>query len=310
MSLSLLTPTHVFNDSGSHIDHVLRYDPSIRFFGVGHLPYAILAVAVLLTFGAIPPIVLLLYPLRRFQRFLNRYRLLQSPALHLFIDTFQGCYKDGTNGGLNCQCFAGLYFVFRLAIFTVYTSFTDDLLFFFTCLGTTYIGMLVLFAIFQPYKQKIFNCLDVLVVAILLLINSLTLYAYVHLKLQNGKHLLRRSWGLTYALFFLPLVYMVGYVVYRSLFGLTCCKKHCIKRSTPEGQSITQSMDTHQGRREGSEFPDRVEHPKRYEDMSWSAADTEIDDSLRAGVDSDERTFLNVQMNGVVNYGTNEKPTY
>ena len=51
-------------------------------------------------------------------------------------------------------------------------------------------------------------------------------------------------------------------------------------------------MDTHQGRREGSEFPDRVEHPNRYEDMSWSAADTEIDDSLRAGVDSDERTFL------------------
>ena len=186
-------------------------------------------------------------------------------------------------------------------------------LFFFPSLGTTYIGMLVLFAIFQPYKQKIFNCLDVLVVAILLLINSLTLYAYVHLKLQNGKHLLRRSWGLTYALFFLPLVYMVGYVVYRSLFGLTCCKKHCIKWSTPEGQPLTQSMDTHQREREGStssEFPDRVEHPNRYEDMSWSAADTEIDDSLRAGVDSDERTFLNVQMNGVVNYGTNEKPTY
>ena len=83
-------------------------------------------------------------------------------------------------------------------------------------------------------------------------------------------------------------------------------------RSTPEGQPLTQSMDTHQ-RREGStsfEFPDRVEHPNRYGDMSWSAADTEIDDSLRAGVDSDEYTFLNVRMNGVVNYGTNDIPTY
>ena len=313
VSLSLLTPTRVLNDSGIQIDTVLRYDPSIRFFRAGHLPYAILAVFVLLTFGAIPPIILLLYPLKRFQRFLNRYRLLQSPTLHLFVDTFQGCYRDGTKGGLDCRCFAGLYFVFRLAIFTIYTSFTDYLLFFFICLGTTYLCMLVLFAIFQPYKQKFFNCLDVLVVALLLLINSFTFYAYVHLKSQNGQHFMRKIWGLTYALILLPLVYMVGYVVYRSLFGLTCCKKHCIKRSTPEGQPLTSSIDTHQIRREdstASEFPDRVEHPDRYEDMSWSVPDAVIDDSLQASVDSDERTSLNVRMNGVADYGTNDKPTY
>jgi len=55
VSLTLLTPTKAFNDSEMQIELELRYNPSIHFFGPAHLPYAILAIVVLLTFGAIPP---------------------------------------------------------------------------------------------------------------------------------------------------------------------------------------------------------------------------------------------------------------
>ena len=309
VSLSLLTPSHVFNDSGNITDTVLRYDPSTHFFGRAHLPYAMLAIFVLLTFGAIPPMLLLLYPFRRFQRCLNRYRLLQSPALHMFIDTFQGCYKNGKE-----RCFAGLYFVFRVVIFTIYTSAKSDLPLFFMYLVFAYIGMLVLFVIFQPYKQKFFNCLDVLMIALLLLNNSLMFYAYV--RLISHRSFPHSSMIGTYILLFLPLLYMVGYVVYHSLFGSACCKKYCIskfKRTTPEGQPLTQSTGIQQQRREvstSSEIPDRLENPHRYQDMSLSVADTEIDDLLQGGTDVDERTSLTIQTNKAVNYGTNTEPTH
>ena len=309
VSLSLLTPSHVFNDSGYVVDTVLRYDPSIHYFRPAHLPYAMLAIFVLLTFGAIPPILLLLYPFRRFQRCLNRYRLLQSPALHIFIDTFQGCYKNGKE-----RCFAGLYFVFRIVIFTIYTSLIDDLLSFFSYLLFAYNGMLVLFAIFQPYKQKFFNCLDFLVIVLLVLITTLTQHLYAHLRIGIGFE--HAVWIFTYTLLFVPLLYMVGYVVYRSFFGSACCKKYCIskfKRTMPEDQLLSQSTGTRQRRREVStstEIPDRLENPHRYQDISWSVADSEIDDPLQGDADADEHMSLIVRMNQVVNYGTNTEPTY
>ena len=51
-------------------------------------------------------ILLFLYPCRCFH-----LRLL---PLHAFVDAFQGCYKDGTNGTRDCRYFAGLQLVLRL----------------------------------------------------------------------------------------------------------------------------------------------------------------------------------------------------
>ena len=53
-----------------------------------------------------------------------------------------------------------------------------------------------------------------------------------------------------------------------------------------------------------------MENPHRYQDMSWSVADSEIDDPLQGDADADEHMSLIVRMNQVVNYGTNTEPTY
>ena len=183
-----------------------------------------------------------------------------------------------------------------------------------TYLVFAYMGMLVPFAIFQPYKQKFFNCLDFLVIVLLVLITTLTQHLYAHLRIGIGFQI--AAWIFTYTLVILPLLYMVGYVVYRSFFGSACCKKYCIckfKRTMPEDQSLSQSTGTRQRRREvstSSEIPDRLENPHRYQDMSWSVADSEIDDPLQGDADADEHTSLIVRMNQVVNYGTNTEPTY
>ena len=76
------------------------------------LHYYLPAIFVFLTFVAIPPLVLLDYPLRLFEKVLSKvpclWRHYPKSKIHILLDAFQGCYKN------KWRCFAGLYFIFRL----------------------------------------------------------------------------------------------------------------------------------------------------------------------------------------------------
>ena len=101
--------------------HPLRmyYDATIPYFGSTHLPYAILAIAVLVVFVLLPVLILILYPFRWFQKILNVLPV-RWHVLHTFMDSFQGCYKDGTEPGTrDCRWFASVFFIVRSAGFVV-----------------------------------------------------------------------------------------------------------------------------------------------------------------------------------------------
>ena len=115
-SFDLLTPTEVYNINGSSLGLFLYYDASIAYFGKEHLPYAVLALVVLFIFVLLPTVLLLLYPMRCFQKCLGHCGL-RCHALHIFMDTFQGCYKDGTNGTRDCHYFTTLYLITRYIFF-------------------------------------------------------------------------------------------------------------------------------------------------------------------------------------------------
>ena len=78
------------------------------------LHYKIPACFALATFVAIPPLLLLDYPLRLFEWCLSKVKCLwrHYPVgkVHFFLDTFQGCFKN------RFRHFAGLLFLFRLVI--------------------------------------------------------------------------------------------------------------------------------------------------------------------------------------------------
>jgi len=73
----------------------LFYDEELQYFWEEHLPYAILAVIITLVFNILPLLLLLLYPFQCFQQCLSTCRL-RWHGLPIFIDAFQGCYKNGT----------------------------------------------------------------------------------------------------------------------------------------------------------------------------------------------------------------------
>ena len=118
VSFDILMPTLSWDMENTMQPPVLYYDGTVEYFGKDHvhLPYALLALAVLLVFTFLPILLLCVYPCHCFQRVLNRYHL-SSQTLHTFMDTFQGGFKDGTNGTRDCRYFAAVYLIVRVALY-------------------------------------------------------------------------------------------------------------------------------------------------------------------------------------------------
>ena len=97
VSFDLLVPTKVYHLHGPDYNSTLGlfYSADAIFLGKEHLPYGILAIAVLCVFVILPNVLFALYPFKLFQKFLNLFPV-RWYVLHTFMDSFYGCYKDGT----------------------------------------------------------------------------------------------------------------------------------------------------------------------------------------------------------------------
>ena len=58
-SIMLLTPTELFNRTGSVVGLVLLYDGTVDYFGTKHLPLAVVAIIVLIIFVLLPPLAMI-----------------------------------------------------------------------------------------------------------------------------------------------------------------------------------------------------------------------------------------------------------
>ena len=168
-SLSLLTYTGIYNDRGSLVGYFLFYDATMKFMGPQHIPFAILAILVLLVGILFPLLFLLLYPMQWFQKCLNKYHL-NSPGLQMFMERFQGHYRDRTDGGWECRYFAAVYPTLKIATYVVYSvtrSNIEYVGFILLCLGVVAAVLLV-----QPYKKRyaLYNKLDAVIIVVLVFI--------------------------------------------------------------------------------------------------------------------------------------------
>ena len=129
----------------------LFYDPTLHYFGERHLPFAILALVFLTLFVVLPTLVLTLYPFQFFQKFLSLFPI-NWHFLHAFVDSFQGCYKDGTEPGtVDCRSFAQLGLFFRLSFFAIYALTLNSMFFVYAAIAST-LWMLLLINV-NPFKK-------------------------------------------------------------------------------------------------------------------------------------------------------------
>ena len=151
VSTDLLLPTQIYQLGSNRSTHGLYYSPSVTYFGQEHLPYAITAVFLLIVFVIIPTVVLILYPFQFFQKCLSVFPF-NWHFLHAFVDSFQGCYKDGTEPGtFDCRWFSTTMLLIQPAYFIVY-SLTLSMMFF---VYATIVIVILLIAMIniQPFKE-------------------------------------------------------------------------------------------------------------------------------------------------------------
>ena len=149
----------------------------MTYFHGEHIKYAIIALLVLIFFIIIPPLLLILYPL--VFKLLGLCKLSESWLASILwrvmpiqlLDSFQSSFKD------NFRFFAGLYFFYRATILGAY-AYCQHLLPFYSIVQLQLILILVIHAIFQPYKERNHNIIDALLFANLAIINGITLYNF------------------------------------------------------------------------------------------------------------------------------------
>ena len=180
--------------------------------------FAAIAGCVLVLFVFFPTILLILYPTRLFRKCVSCCGFRRWYTLHMFVESFQGQYKDGTNGTRDFRMVSASFLVLRILILVLFlnrhrsSSQTSQL----QC--AAYVCFTCFYAITRPYKLNFMNNVDIIALFLLeifsLAISNLTYYSWIIL-------------GLT-LLLLVPHFVLICYVCY------ALAKKgvitHCLKR--------------------------------------------------------------------------------
>ena len=148
------------------IKHVLYYDATVEFFGHDHLPYAIVALFVGVFVVILPIVFLIVYPMKWFQKCLNVLKI-QRQRLDMFVNCYQGYYKDGTNGTRDYRWFSVAYFLLQMILFVLFSVSLSIYCFSIGVLFT--ITLMFMQLSLRPYKEefKVYNITDAFMLLIL-----------------------------------------------------------------------------------------------------------------------------------------------
>ena len=220
ISLQILQPESLVDMYGNTVKgSVVYFQPSVTYFTREHIPFTIMAITVLILFSIII-LFLLCYTTCLCRKIKSSVcSSYDTTVVQIFADAFLGSYKDGTNGESDYRWFCGASILFRVVIIILTLNVAYLSTYFFLVIILCVVFSLM-FALLQPYKQRLFNAIDSL---------AFSLIALLHLLLLMQTHLVFITGGvlnlpLVYAfelLSMLPLVYLATYTLHWLLFKKT-----------------------------------------------------------------------------------------
>ena len=157
---------------------ILIYDPTVRCYTQEHSKFATMAVCVLVNFILTPTILLIVYPTRLFRRCIACCGFHRWHALCIFVESFQGQYKDGTNGTRDFRMVSASFLILRMLILAsflphhkidIFPSPKLQCILFITATG--------FYAIAKPYKSNLRNIADILILVLLAIVSLILLDA-------------------------------------------------------------------------------------------------------------------------------------
>ena len=238
VSFQILSNVHLRGKNYEAVKRVVFLSGDIEYFSLAHLPYAIPAMFMLILI-TIPPVILLLYPLKTFigggnldrvQQYCSSDNLKCWPIISMnrfkpLIDSFQGCFKD------NYRYFAGLFFIYRFFMALSFALSTNAITLYLS-LEVLVVAMLALHAWAQPYEQRFYNLLDTFMFANLAIVNALSLYNIYWVNYSSNHTYLTVSLVSQMILIYLPIIYLLVMCFLLTLTGYSkkARHRHCLRK--------------------------------------------------------------------------------
>ncbi len=260
VDLLVFTEMYVLNaNSKEYVTRpALYYDASVEYFGKKHLPYAILALFVGVFVVILPIVFLIVYPMNWFQKCLNVLKI-QRQCLDMFVNCYQGYYKDGTNGTRDYRWFCVVGFLLKLIVFAVFTFSQSIYCFSIGALVTVTLMFVQLST--RPYKEefKVYNITDAFM---LLILCGLFIMVIAGDEADiKASYFSTFSYSILGLIGIIPIIYFlvvtIWWLLVKKQLKNWCISKLRSFRAPPEFPQIEESFSER-------DFPHRLENPSDY----------------------------------------------
>ena len=233
------------------VKHVLYYNASVEYFRGQHLYYGIVAIFIGILFVISPLVFLVIYPMHWFQKCLNFFRI-HRQCTDMFVNCYQGYYKDGTNGTRDCRCFSVAFFIIQIIIMVFFVATKTRYCFLVACM--MFVIMMFLQLVIQPYKEqfKVYSIIDAFMYLILALI-CISIITRDEADIRNAS-LSTPTYIFLGVVEIVPALYLIGLIVWWFLVRLHR-KFSCFRVQNTEQSRVSDY------------FPHRMENPRIYEDQ-------------------------------------------
>ena len=285
---------------------VLYYDPTVECHSSEYFIFAAVAVCVLAIFEFIPTILLIAYPTKLFRRCVSCCGFRRGHALHMFVESFQGEYKDGTNGTRDFRMVSASFLVLRILTMTSYLA---TVCFFHKhSLAAISAGVQCImfavassfYAIMRPYKLNYMSNVDYLILTLLEIVSFEVLFSAFHTATEDWM----RQTLVTTILLCTPHIVLIFYICYvlAKKVGITQCLKkkyETVKSCVKATRQAETNVDTES---DAGSLPDRLINPGEYEPMILTTEEhTSTDIENRDQINEEPRRLTPVYTYGSIN---------
>ena len=241
---------------------VLYYDSTVECPSQEYTIFSTIAVCVLVIFIICPTILLILYPTRLFRRCVSCCGFRRWHALHMFVESFQGQYKDGTNGTCDFRIVSASFL--NLRILTLFLFLNHHRLLSHTSIlqGVLFVCATCAHAITRPYKLNFMNNVDIVILfllEILIFVTSSSASPYLTYSILASTLLL-----------LVPHTILIFYICHKlaKKIGITQCLKRMyqtLKRCVQPTRHTSKVEEDVEAESDTGSLPDQLINPGEYE---------------------------------------------
>ena len=231
-------------------EEVLYMEPTTKLSELPKHAYFITVILLITFFMLIPSLLLCLYPTKLFKLMTKHIcSTRQQNALFLFMDCFQGHYKNGTTGTYDYRSASSIEFVLRIGVSIICIHKVGNYQHDIDLSNAAYVllGVSIFYALAQPCKKRYKNAIETL-----LYFAAGFLFILIHTTtLKNTK-----TFHIILLAFLMPSVIFVGIIIYKvfDFFGIVRKVKHFIaEKNLFKTNGVSSEAEPH-----------RLTHPSQY----------------------------------------------